>query len=371
MLRKSKLRNIILILSVVLITSCIAKREYQHIEDSDSSSKYEEFLEKFPKGKYSDLARLKLAYLYEYEAWGAAEQTNTIEAYNSFLEKYPNGSFYNHAQKAIAKVREDNEWNAAVEANEVNAIENFMREYPDSKYENEAIRKLEVLKEENSWSTAKEINTIESYNQFVEDHPSSAHYGEAIESINYLNKVKAAWELADNENTIEAYQQFVKNYSETYFAELGRQRLQRLDNLFWEEALRKDAINIYTEYLNNFPEGEHVSEANKKIIDKEVDGIFQGNHGLIPPLNRVSSGYGNTNEIEVYNNTRYNLTIYYSGIESTKVTLAPKQKTKFNMVNGNYRVAAAVDAINVQNYAGNVTLEGGIYSIEYYIATSY
>jgi hypothetical protein len=75
------------------------------------------------------------------------------------------------------------------------------------------------------------------------------------------------------------------------------------------------------------------------------------------------------NSIEIFNNTQYILTIRYSGIESKKVVMSPKQRTSLSLKNGNYRIAASVNASNVRNYAGNENLSAGEYTSEYYIRT--
>lgn len=89
-------------------------------------------------------------------------------------------------------------------------------------------------------------------------------------------------------------------------------------------------------------------------------------------MNRDNYGsYAKENDISVYNNTSYTLTIRYSGIESKKLVLAPKARKSIKLKNGTYRVAASVNASNVGNYAGKENLVGGDYSSEYYIKTSY
>ena len=68
--------------------------------------------------------------------------------------------------------------------------------------------------------------------------------------------------------------------------------------------------------------------------------------------------YTPTNDIEIYNNTKYILTVRYSGVESMKIVLSPKEKKTINLKNGDYRVTASVNAANVTNYAGKEKLEG-------------
>ena len=129
----------------------------------------------------------------------------------------------------------------------------------------------------------------------------------------------------------------------------------------------------FNNFLQEFPEGVYSEEVQKRIVDLEVDAIFRGDYGKMPPMKRsyAGDGYSNENEIEIYNNTSFNLTVYYSGPESKKITLLPKETIRTSLVNGSYRVAASVDASDIGNYAGTEKLEGGYYDIEYYIVTRY
>lgn len=46
------------------------------------------------------------------------------------------------------------------------------------------------------------------------------------------------------------------------------------------------------------------------------------------------------------------------------------EKGSVELLRGDYRVAASVDASNVSNYAGKETSDGGNYEVEYYIRSS-
>ena len=104
----------------------------------------------------------------------------------------------------------------------------------------------------------------------------------------------------------------------------------------------------------------------------EVDEIFKGDHGKLPSMNKTSitTNYSTTSKIEILNNTKYNLTIRYSGPESIKVVFAPSQKKTITLKQGNYRVTASVNVADIRNYAGSEKVDGGwVYGIEYYIET--
>ncbi|MFI3296653.1 MAG: hypothetical protein R3Y59_03375 [bacterium] len=87
-------------------------------------------------------------------------------------------------------------------------------------------------------------------------------------------------------------------------------------------------------------------------------------------MDKTSYGYGSETSIEIYNNTRYTLTLLYSGTTSKRVIISPKQYKYLSLKNGKYKVAASVNAHNVGKYAGTEELDGGKYEVEYYISTS-
>ncbi|MBK7438370.1 MAG: hypothetical protein IPI77_16610 [Saprospiraceae bacterium] len=148
-------------------------------------------------------------------------------------------------------------------------------------------------------------------------------------------------------------------------------KLNQLESNSWDIAKRKNIIEEYKAYLLNFPAGLHSDEANKRIVDLEVDNIFKNDHGILPAMERISSGYSSSaiSEIEIFNNTDYTLTVRYSGLESKKIEIKSKNREKLILKNGQYRITASVSAFNVSNYAGEEKLEGGEYGSEYYIIT--
>ncbi|MBP6870994.1 MAG: hypothetical protein KBC43_03215 [Bacteroidales bacterium] len=147
--------------------------------------------------------------------------------------------------------------------------------------------------------------------------------------------------------------------------------MQEIERDDWYKASSRNTIASYTAYINSYPNGLYREDAEKKIIDKEVEDIFRGDHGVLPPASRTSYGssYSSTSDVDIYNNTSYTLTVRYSGTESKKIVLSPGRSTNFTIKNGYYKVAASVDAANVQNYAGEETLSGGGYESTYYIET--
>lgn len=140
------------------------------------------------------------------------------------------------------------------------------------------------------------------------------------------------------------------------------------DDAAWSTACALNTKTAYQKYVQKYPVGNHRAEANKKIVDFEVNEIFNGNHGSLPPMNRTNEDDKSpTSTVVIENTTDYVMTIYFSGIDSKKLMINPKGKATVNLKNGSYRVAASVPVQNIHPYAGTQDFRGGRYETGYCI----
>ena len=143
------------------------------------------------------------------------------------------------------------------------------------------------------------------------------------------------------------------------------------DAAAWDEANKQNTSLAYNTYLILYPNGKRVRQAKKLAIDREVDDIIDSqDYGQLPAMDKISQGEGKISNISAFNNTSYTLTLRYSGIESKSISISPYTRRTITLTNGNYRVAASVNAYNVRNYAGTENLTGDNYFVEYYISHS-
>ena len=362
----------LLILTIGLLSSCGVTKKYEEAKSSKSISLYEDYISKYPRSKYLTQAKDELNNLYEERDWKSASQANTITGFERFLTDYPYSRYGTQAESKIKELQEWDAWSKSSNINTIYAYENFLNTCPDSRYAFDARNKIEQLKDNLAWKEAESLATVASYKKYVADFPSGSKKATALDRIKEIEVIEPAWNRAVRANTPSAYQDFLNQYSTSSYSSRAREKLSNLETEYWRQASSQRTISSYQKYLDNFPNGGHVAEAEKAVIDKEVDDIFKGDHGLLPPMSKTGVGYthATTNDIEIYNNTGYTLTVRYSGtIASKKIVLKPKQKQTFTLQNGNYRVAASVNAANVTNYAGEEKLEGGSYTSEFYIKT--
>lgn len=136
----------------------------------------------------------------------------------------------------------------------------------------------------------------------------------------------------------------------------------------WARACELDSKESYQKYVAIYPNGAHRPQASQRLIDLQVDDIFDSDHGNLPRMNRVSEDEDSpTSTITVENGTRYPLTVMYSGEDSRSIVISPGFKGTVSLPNGQYRIAASVPAVNVRPFAGRETFRGGSYEVCYVI----
>ena len=137
----------------------------------------------------------------------------------------------------------------------------------------------------------------------------------------------------------------------------------------WETAKSVNTITAYNDYLKRYPRGKHVEEANKKIIDLEVQSVISsGKYGLLPPSQKLSYGTSKRSTVKLTNNSNQTITIRYSGVKSMKIVLSPGHTRSIILPSSTYKVVAT--APGVRPFYGTEDLTGGDYESVYYISTS-
>ena len=360
-----------LAISLLINEGCAVTNQYESARSINSITSYENYLNKYPNSKYSSAARKELEILYEESDWNNIKSSNSVSKFQDFISQYPESKYKPQAEKSISTLEELQVWNKTKDLNTIYGYENYLSIYPNSKNAFDAKNMITTLKEEHAWEETKRTGTVVGYKRFASEFPYGLHYNEAIQKIKEIEVIIPDWQQASKTNSLKSYTQFLEKHPYSSYASLARDKINQIEHQEWSKTIQNNSVKGYQQYITSFPDSRYSEEAKKKIIDLEVDAIFAGDHGVLPPMSRTSSGstYSTITEVEVYNNTSYTLTVRYSGPESKKITLAPKQKISITLKKGSYREAASVNAANVQNYAGIQNLDGGGYSEEFYIVT--
>lgn len=212
--------------------------------------------------------------------------------------------------------------------NGVGAYELFLRKYPNSIYEAEARRNIEELRSNWEWKETRATDTINAYQSYLQRYPSSKYAFQAKLRLAALQEDLSKWEIAQKENTIKGYADFIKDNPDSYC----------------------------------------FNKAKASIVDIEVSEIIKGPHGNLPAPQKFSTDERRIYSIvNVHNDTKYTLTIRYSGPDSFKINFSPGEKGSVQVLKGQYRVTVSENDSNVRNYAGETVHDGGNYESIYYI----
>ena len=274
----------------------------------------------------------------------ALPSTPTVSDYKQLFRQHGSNMDYSTKQDLLAKY-----YNASLDS-----CYATLWEYSEGGY-NSTVSGLGYLKQ-----------FAESCHDYSYQDKANNKYASLVDSLyNNANEVNIAdrWQEYQNAVPSDEYRdsQEKKEASDTRWS---------TESSAWQTATNLNNISSYEKYLELFPYGKHKSQAESKLIDLQVDATFAGDHGYLPEMDQTSYGGGSTSTISIYNNTSYTLTLLYSGKESKRLALSPHSRGNLRLKNGSYRIAASVDASNVQRYAGTESLNGGSYEVEYYISTT-
>jgi formylglycine-generating enzyme required for sulfatase activity/serine/threonine protein kinase len=138
-------------------------------------------------------------------------------------------------------------WQAALEADTVLAYRRFIDDYPESIYRGQAETQLDIL-DEAAWLELAAENTVEAYRDYLALFPSGVHQTEAMVRIDEIIEMKA-------------------------LAERQRLERERQDNEAWEQAGKTRSIAAMDQYINTWPGGLHIEQANRirRLLQDQAD----------------------------------------------------------------------------------------------------
>jgi hypothetical protein len=321
-----------------------------------------------------------------------AMKADTVGTYSVFLAKNPNGRFAKLVKKRIQeinlKVQETkiiDEWRSfdsriAILAGTLNPHSSSQHELVDlARKVITEVTNSDVTKEAKAFLTEArfkfegQIKNAETAIYFYRLFPD-------VQSASILiGKLESIVESGARDDEFQAIQTFLNTNSklpgitDSRIDAIRRKADDKLAERYRDfDFVRKiDTKEAYDLYLKQVPSGPDADRARRRIIDLEVDEISKGDVGELPELEPM--GYSNTSQIasvEITNDTAYSLTVRYSGRDSQKHVIAPRQKRTFQIRKGDYRVTATVDSSSVRPYAGTETITYDQYGVSFYIITT-
>ncbi|MCL4786899.1 MAG: hypothetical protein KJ070_08930 [Verrucomicrobia bacterium] len=339
---------------------------YQLAWFRDNEAAYSRFVERHPDSKWAKAANERLRELREEPVWTAALNSGELEPLRDYLKTYPDGKHLAEARAAIEKLAQS-QWLTVSLSSSEEEIRDFLREFAGTKVVPEAKRRFQEVQEQEAWLTVLKSGQLSRVRDYIAQNPGSRFLRDAQAEVDRLSLER--WNAVASSESEEQLRAFSREFAGTPVAELAERRIAELYyDLNW--LAKRNTIAAYQRHLELYPNSPYRAEVEKRIIDLEVAAILASNPGQLPPS--VLLGPANSSmtlaEVNVQNDTGYELTVRYSGTESRKLVLPRNGKQTVRLPPGRYTVTASADkARDVQSYAGTKTLEAGRYEDQYYV----
>lgn len=318
------MKKILLFTIMLLMSSCVLDSEYQKVIKENQKLKDE-----IEEIKYGIPTLLEEAQTF-FRIGNFLESKNRID---TLMKKYPTAVETIMAKKMLPAIEEELLWNKINEQNDLVLVQKYERKYPKGKYNKDIKNKkneilLQIDKE--AYERATNSNTISEYNNYLQNFPKGKFRWKVKTIISKIKKEdqKKAYETAKRKNTSYAWKNFLKEYPKHW-----------------------DKYNI-----------------KQKIIKLEVDEIMRTEGtGRLPSFSQTNYGYSSTSSVTIKNDTRYQLTVRYSGKSIKKIVIPIGGTRTTKLSSGVYKIAASAGGLH---YAGRENLSGS-YTSTYYITSSY
>ena len=153
-------------------------------------SDYETYVRRYPKGKYINICRQKLAAI-EKETWGRCKN---IKDFWDYLRNYPEGEYRVEAARRIAYLEEKELWDKTKANNTIEDYQKYLNTSKMHQHSSEATVAIERLKEEQSieeqlWGTCR---VKEDYLRYLRTSKHCLHKKEAEEKLKKIASQKTA-----------------------------------------------------------------------------------------------------------------------------------------------------------------------------------
>ena len=196
-----------------------ARSDYQSAERIGTRRAWEDFLAKYPSGRYADLARDRLAKLKpsqqkpdsDFDArrdYQSAEHTGTRKAWEDFLARHPSGRYTDLARDRLANLKPS-------------------QQKPDSD-----------IDARNDYQSAEHTGTRKAWEDFLTRHPSGRYADLARDRLANLTPsqqkpdsdidARNDYQSAELTDTRRAWEDFLAKYPSGRYSDLARDRLAKL-----------------------------------------------------------------------------------------------------------------------------------------------
>ncbi len=332
-----------------------------YAKKQDTPAAYSKVMIEFPGTIQATEAQKRYLVLTDDSAWAAAALSNSFKSLRSYLNSHPEGKHHLAAKDALFAIAQPL-WVKTVGEQIPKNIEAFPQSHEEVAERFPVIESLDAV-----WKKAVEEKSITKVASFRNLSADNQRRWPILTTIKDLARTE--WEQVKKSRSltrIDAFSQAYPELREWYDPEEARQALY--DDITWVKE--QDQLMYYQRFVSRHPKHPDIPAMQKRIIDMEVAAIAAGDHGALPKAEASGAPRGTRTKIALQNDTGHELTVWFSGKESSKVVLAVGLSQTVNLPNGTFKVAASVNAAHVRNYYGTDEYKGGVYDLSFYISSN-
>ena len=163
---------------------------YNAILDSKDLSKYNQFINDYPRGSKTPEIRKRAQ---EVKSWNDAKNQNTIASYEQYLNATNYHWYDNEANQSIRSIKqkaEKDKWDKVVAINTISSYQNYIQNNPTSGYKQDAEKAINRLQGQQAWNRIKSTENISELQNFISSYPHAVEVSTATAKLHELKCVQ-------------------------------------------------------------------------------------------------------------------------------------------------------------------------------------
>ena len=133
------------------------------------------YLERWPAGRYTALARSRLANLRDTRLWAAVENSRNPGDFEAYIGQFPTGRYVLLARSRLANLRDERFWARVESSGNPGDFEAYLREFPDGQYAQLARNRLTNLRDERFWASIADSGNPADFEAYVVQFPDGRY----------------------------------------------------------------------------------------------------------------------------------------------------------------------------------------------------
>lgn len=234
---------------------------YNAILDSKDLSKYNQFINDYPRGSKTPEIRKRAQ---EVKSWNDAKNQNTIASYEQYLNATNYHWYDNEANQSIRSIKqkaEKDKWDKVVAINTISSFQNYIQNNPTSGYKQDAEKAINRLQGQQAWNRIKSTENISELQNFISSYPHAVEVSTAMAKLHELKGVQHY-----NEGNLGSA------YSE--FSNLTRDKISYANRQAYDDVMEYNEyskLGYYASetallsFMKKYPNSKYADDVSNKI----------------------------------------------------------------------------------------------------------